>query len=184
MSLSGTTTRYGSLAQAFHWLTALLVLIAFLVSAGGPPTRVYSAPRASMLLLHESLGFAVFWLLVIRLAWRLFDRIPDAPSMPAWMYVGSKAVHWALYALMFAVPVTAMLGAWFGGHPVMVYGFGPIGPLFAPWDVGASLAEIHGTLGDILVWLAGLHAATAVFHHVLLRDRVLSQMLPGLAAPE
>ncbi|TGR37055.1 cytochrome b, partial [Mesorhizobium sp. M1C.F.Ca.ET.195.01.1.1] len=42
MSLSGTTTRYGRLAQAFHWLTALLVLIAFLVSAGGPPERVYS----------------------------------------------------------------------------------------------------------------------------------------------
>ena len=77
MSLSGTTTRYGSLAQAFHWLTALLVLIAFLVSEGGPPTRVYSEARASTLLLHETLGFAVFWLLVARLVWRLFDSVPE-----------------------------------------------------------------------------------------------------------
>ena len=183
MSLSGTTTRYGILAQALHWLTALLVLIAFLVSEGGPPTRVYSEARASTLLLHESLGFAVFWLLVIRLVWRLFDRIPDSPAMPAWMEVASKATHWALYALLFAVPATAMLGAWFGGHPVTVYGFGAIGPFFGPWDPGASLAEIHGTLGDVILWLAGLHAAAAIFHHLFLRDRVLSQMVPGLSDP-
>jgi len=183
MSLSGTTTRYGGLAQAFHWLTALLVLVAFLVSQGGPPTRVYSTANASTLLLHESLGFAVFWLLVIRLAWRLFDRVPDAPPMPAWMDLASKLTHWALYALLFAIPASAMLGAWFGGHPVTVYGFGAIGPFMGPWEPGAWLAEIHGTLGDIIMWLAGLHAAAAIFHHVFLRDRVLSQMVPGLPDP-
>ena len=181
MSLSGTATRYGSLAQALHWLTALLVLIAFLVSEGGPATRVYSAANASTLLLHESLGFAVFWLLVIRLIWRLFDRIPDAPPMPGWMDLASRATHWALYALLFAVPATAMLGAWFGGHPVTVYGLGAIGPFSGTW--GTSLAEIHGTLGDIILWLAGLHAAAAIYHHVILRDRVLSQMVPGLPNP-
>ncbi|MER9137934.1 cytochrome b [Mesorhizobium sp. M0830] len=181
MSLTGTTIRYGGLAQALHWLTALLVLIAFLVSAGGPPERVYSAARASTLLLHESLGFAVFWLLVIRLVWRPFDRIPDPPPMPGWMEVASRATHWALYALLLAVPATAMLGAWFGGHPVTVYGLGAIGPFPGSW--GASLAKIHGTLGDIILWLAGLHAAAAIFHHLFLRDRVLSQMVPGLSDP-
>jgi len=70
--------------------------------------------------LHESLGFAVFVLLVIRLLWRVFDRVPEAPPMPGWMDLASKVTHWALYALLFAVPLTAMLGAWFGGHPVTV----------------------------------------------------------------
>lgn len=108
MSLFGTTIRYGSLAQAFHWLTALLVLAAFLVSEGGPPTRVYSEANAATLQLHESLGFAVFVLLVIRLLWRVFDRVPEAPPMPGWMDLASKVTHWALYALLFAVPLTAM----------------------------------------------------------------------------
>ncbi len=183
MPLSGTTTRYGNLAQAFHWLTALLVLAAFLVSEGGPPARVYAAKRASTLLLHESLGFAVLCLLVIRLVWRLFDRIPEPPAMPGWMELASRVTHWALYALLLAVPLSAILGAWFGGHPLTVYGFGAIGPFFAPWSTGAALADIHGTLGDIIMWLAGLHAAVAIFHHVFLRDRVLSQMLPGLSDP-
>jgi cytochrome b561 len=181
MSLSGTGTRYGSLAQVLHWLTAVLVLAGFLVSSGGPPERVYSAVRASNLLLHESLGFTVFCLVVIRLVWRLFDRIPDAPPMPGWMDIASRATHWALYALLLAVPVTAMLGALFGGHPVTVYGIGAIGPFSGTW--AAPLAEIHGTLGDIMMWLAGLHAAAAIFHYVFLRDRVLSQMVPGLPDP-
>ncbi|WP_432421280.1 cytochrome b [Mesorhizobium huakuii] len=57
------------------------------------------------------------------------------------------------------------------------------GPFFRPWDAGASLAEIHGTLGDIIMWLAGLHAAAAIFHHVFLRDRVLRRMLTGISDP-
>ena len=100
--------------------------------------------------------------------------------MPPWMDFAAKATHWALYALLFAVPASAMLGAWFGGHPVTVYGLGALGPFFGTWDPGASLAEIHGTLGDAIMWLAGLHAVAAIFHHVVLRDRVLKQMLPGL----
>jgi cytochrome b561 len=180
MSLFGTRIRYGSLAQAFHWLTALLVLAAFLVSQGGPPTRVYAPASAATLQLHESLGFAVFALLIIRLAWRLFDRIPESPTRPPWMDFAAKATHWALYALLFAVPASAMLGAWFGGHPVTVYGLGALGPFLGTWGPGASLAEIHGTLGDAIMWLAGLHAVAAIFHHVVLRDRVLKQMLPGL----
>jgi cytochrome b561 len=49
MSLSGTRIRYGSLAQTFHWLTALLVLVAFLVSQGGPPgERLCAGPRRDL----------------------------------------------------------------------------------------------------------------------------------------
>ena len=66
--------------------------------------------------------------------------------MPAWMDVAGKMTPWALYALLFVVPASAMLGAWFGGHPVTVYGLGALGPFFGPWDIGASLGEIHGTL--------------------------------------
>lgn len=182
MRLVGTRISYGGLAQAFHWLTAALVLAAFLLAVGGPPTRVYGASNAAALQLHESLGLAVFVLVIIRLVWRRFDEIPESPAMPLWMDLASKVAHWALYALLFAVPASAILGAWFGGHAINLYGLGSVGPLFGRWDLGASLAEIHGTLGDAIMWLAGLHAAAALYHHFFLRDRVLKQMLPGLGA--
>jgi cytochrome b561 len=47
--------------------------------------------------------------------------------------------------------------------------------------VGATLAQLHGTLGDAIIWLAGLHAAAALYHHFFLKDRVLRAMLPGSA---
>jgi cytochrome b561 len=36
----------------------------------------------------------------------------------------------------------------------------------------------HTVLGNVIIWLAGLHAAAALFHHYVLRDGVLTSMLP------
>ena len=44
---------------------------------------------------------------------------------------------------------------------------------------GSVVASIHTWLGDTILWLAGVHAAAALFHHFVLRDRVLRSMLPG-----
>ena len=178
MSIFGNESRFGGIAQLFHWLTAATVLAAFMVAEGGPPSRIYGAVNAAALKLHESLGMAVFVLVLASLVWRLLDRRPASPPMPTWMEAASRAVQWALYALLVAIPATAILGAWLGGHPVTVYGLGPIGPFSLTSTWGASLAEIHGTLGDLMMWPAGLHAAAAIYHQVFLKDRVLKQMLP------
>jgi cytochrome b561 len=177
MSVFSNERRFGAIAQSLHWLTAILVLAAFMVAEGGPPSRVYGAANAAALQLHESLGTTVFVLVLVRLLWRLFDRRPESPAMPGWMETASRVVQWALYALLVAVPATAIAGAVFGGHAVTVYGLGAIGPISST-SFAAGLAEIHGTLGDVMMWLAGLHAAAALYHHFLLRDRTLKQMLP------
>jgi cytochrome b561 len=174
-----TPMRYSRVAQALHWVTAILVLIAFLIGEGGPETRVYSAERASQLMLHESLGLAVLTIVVIRLAWRFVDRAPDEPPMPGWMNWSAAATHWLLYALLFAVPLTAIVGAWAEGHALTTY-LGPIGPFggIGSHDFGAWITELHTWLGDAILWLAGLHALAALGHHFVLRDRVLVSMLP------
>jgi len=63
---------------------------------------------------------------------------------------------------------------------VTVIGLGAIGPFVATsHDFGRALTELHPFLGDAIVWVAGLHTAAALFHHFILRDRVLLSMLPG-----
>jgi cytochrome b561 len=42
----------------------------------------------------------------------------------------------------------------------------------------ADWGEVHQFLGDAIMWLAGLHAAAAIFHHVVLKDGVLAAMWP------
>jgi cytochrome b561 len=173
-----TRTRYGAVAQTFHWLTVVLVGAAYLLGSGGPESRVYSAQRASQLNLHETLGILVILVVALRLAWRFFDRAPEEPPMPAWMHLASRLVHWVLYALLAAVPLTAIFGAWYEGHPVTFLG-GEIGPfLTLSHDFGRSITELHTTLGNSIIWVAGLHAAAALYHHFFMRDRVLVSMLP------
>jgi cytochrome b561 len=175
-----TPQRYGAGARAFHWVTALLVLAAFILGEGGPEARIYAPERASQLATHETLGLAVFVLTLLRLAWRAVDRSPAPVPMAPWMLLASKLVHWALFGLLVLVPATAIAGAWLEGHPVTVLALGTLGPwLPLSHDAGSIITELHTLLGDAIMWLAGLHAAAALYHHLVLRDRVLAAMMPG-----
>jgi cytochrome b561 len=173
-------SRYGPVAQAFHWITAILVLVAFIYGPGGSEERVYSAAVDADRQLHETLGLCVFALVVMRLLWRLVDEHPDPPQVSRWMGLASKAVQWALYVLLFAVPLTAITGAWLEGHPLTLLGGVKIGPLLGlSHDTGATIANLHGWLGDAILWLAGLHAVAALYHQLILKDGVLVSMLPA-----
>lgn len=172
-------TRYGVFTQTLHWLTAILVLLAFIYGLGGSETRVYAAARDFDRQLHETLGLAVFFLVLLRVVWRLLDQRPDPPQVARWMGVAAKAMQLALYFLLFAVPLTAIAGAWLEGHPLTLLA----GVEIFPWlptshDLGASIVSIHTWLGDAILWLAGFHALAGIYHHFLLRDGVLLSMLP------
>jgi cytochrome b561 len=177
--MSATRNRYGAIAQAFHWLTAVVVLIAFIYGPGGSETRVYSSARDFDRQLHETLGLTVFALVILRLVWRAVDVRPDPPHIPRWMDLGSKTVQALLYLLMILLPVTAIAGAWLEGHPLTLLDGVEVAPLVGlNHDLGARIARVHTWLGDAIMWLAGLHAVAALFHHVALRDGVLVSMLP------
>jgi cytochrome b561 len=171
--------RYGRVAQAFHWVTAILVLVAYIYGPGGSEERVYSPARDFDRQLHETLGMCVFALVAMRALWRTFDTQPDPPQVPRWMGVAAKTVQWALYVLLFAVPLTAIAGAWLEGHPLTLLAGIEIPPLLGlSHDTGAKIATIHTWLGDAILWLAGFHAVAALYHHIVLKDGVLASMLP------
>jgi cytochrome b561 len=172
-------TRYGHVAQVFHWVTAIFVLVAFYYGPGGSEQRVYSPARDSDRQLHETLGICVFSLVVMRVLWRMVDTQPDPPQVPRWMGIAAKAVQWALYLLLFALPLTAIAGAWLEGHPLTLLAGVKIPPLLGlSHDAGAKIATIHTWLGDAILWLAGFHALAALYHHFVLMDGVLASMLP------
>lgn len=173
-------SRYGFVAQSFHWITAVLVLIAFIYGPGGSEERVYSVAVDFDRQFHETLGLAVFTLVILRVLWRLVDTHPDPPQVSRWMGIASKAGQWALYGLLFALPLTATTGAWLEGHSLTLLGGVKIPPVLGlSHDIGAKVANLHGWLGNTILWLAGLHAVAALYHHVVLKDGVLASMLPG-----
>jgi cytochrome b561 len=172
--------RYGATAQLLHWTTVLLVVVAYIVSVGGSEMRIYSSVNDFSRGLHELLGMSVFALTFVRVCWRAIFLPPKNPEMPAWMELGARLGQWAIYALLVLLPVAAILGAWLEGHPLTLLAVGNIQPWLPPsQQLGLALADIHGWLGNALMWLAGFHATAALYHHFWLRDTVLLSMLPG-----
>src|SRR6476620_7692553 len=141
--------RYSAFGQLIHWVTALLVLMAFIYGPGGSEERVYAPARDFQRSLHETLGLSVLALVVLRLVWRLVARTPHPPAVPRWMSVTANAVRGLLYLLMLAVPLTAIAGAWLEGHPLTLLGGLHVGPWLAEsHDLGGSISELHTWLGD------------------------------------
>ena len=177
--MGSQSTRYSKIAMGFHWLSAIVVLAAFATGMGGPVERVYSETRLFDRQLHETLGLAVFLLTLLRVLWKLLDRRPEPVAMPSWMERSAHIMQRVLYLLLIFVPVTAVLGAALTGHQLDFLGGASWAPIVSPMpSLGGIITEIHPLLGDAIVWLAGAHAAAGLFHHYILRDGVLSSMLP------
>lgn len=183
------TSRYDTPSRVLHWLTAIAVTIAFILGPGGFGRMMRKGvdPATHLdIVWHESLGITVLVLTLLRLLWVALR--PKAPEfdMAAWMRRASKLAHLALWLLLLALPATALLALGSEDHPLTLLGGIRIDhfPLIAHSALAdlADWGDVHGLLGDIIMWLAGLHAVAAIVHHVVLKDGVLAAMLPGISA--
>jgi hypothetical protein len=95
------------------------------------------------------------------------------------MAAAAKLVQLALYALLIAIPATAVLGTWLEGIPVTLPGFDIAPQIAKARGLGQLIMEIHTILGNAILWVAGVHAAAALFHHFYLGDEVFQSMAPG-----
>ena len=179
MQARSTRSHYGIVTQGFHWLTAILVVIAYFLGPGGSERRAFSAAMEGTRQMHETLGVLVFVIVVLRILWRLIEEDTEHAEMATWMKYASKSVHLLLYVLLASIRVTAIMGTWLEGHPLTLVGLGNVGPLSSQMhEIGMAVMNIHTTLGNVILWVAGAHAAAALIHHFLIRDRVLISMLP------
>lgn len=176
---------YDGLSKAFHWLTAIAVIAAFTLGPGDfgdlmqqgidPGTR-------NDIVWHESLGLLVFTLTFLRLIWVILRPAAPKFGMATWMRWLSRLMHVALWAMLFALPLSALLALGSEGHPLTLLGGLRITEFSFIQNARlkdlVDWGELHKVLGDVVVWLAGLHAFVAIYHHIKLKDEVLTSMLP------
>jgi cytochrome b561 len=178
-------THYDPLSRAFHWLTAIVVAITFALGPEGFGRLMRQGidpATHSDIVWHESLGMLVLALTVLRLLWSAMRPTPPQFAMASWMHTASKLVGAALWILLLALPITALLALGGKAHPLTLLGGVRVDHIpFIANSVIAKLADwgdVHQFLGDAFIWLAGLHAVAAIYHHVVLKDGVLAAMLP------
>lgn len=180
------TTHYDGPSRYLHWITAIIATIAFILGPehfGRLMRNGVDPASRSDIVWHESLGILVFALTAARLVWVALRPAPPHFETAAWMALAAKLLHVVLWVLLLLLPITAILSLGGEGHPLTLLGGLRIDRMPAIADSAvaklADWGEVHGFLGDTLMWLAGVHAGAAIVHHVALKDGVLASMLPS-----
>lgn len=173
---------FSSLQRGLHWLMAAAILAMLFIGIG----MVSTITRAHLTLLgiHQPLGLAILALALLRLIVRLMQGAPALPSdLPAPMALAARASHWALYALMFAMPLIGWGMQSAAGNPVMAFGLRL--PALLPPDpvLHAVLRQAHTCLGLAFFALILLHLAAALFHALVRRDGVFESMTGTRSGP-
>ena len=165
-------TRWGLTVRVLHWI-AVLVLLAQLVVVFG-----LQGPGLAMLVWmpwHMSLGFSLLAITVLRLAVRVYERSG----------LSAGALAGALQAGLYLVLIAATLTGWFAYRPSPfapaphLFGIVSLSPAHLPF--GAPWTQLHKALVWLLLALAALHVTAALYHFVVLKDRVVQLMLFGRA---
>ena len=180
MQLKNTLTRYGAVAQLFHWVIVVLIVTQFVLGLRANGLPQFSIARFQVLALHKSFGITILGLAILRLAWRLFNPVPPLPPRtPRWQELAAHVSHFLLYALLFITPLLGWLTS--SAYAVSVSWFklftlpNLIGPNKAAF---AQLRELHEFMAFTLAALALIHIAAGIKHHFVDRDDVLRRMLP------
>ena len=136
-----------------------------------------------LLTIHRPLGILILILAIIRLTTRLSTRLPSFPSaMPQSERFVAMMSERLLYTLFITLPLVgwAMLSA--GHYPIVMFGAVHLPPIVpARPELYAALRQTHTVLAYILFLLFLAHAGAVLFHTSVLRDGLLSRMVPWSA---
>lgn len=150
-----------------HWTMALLIFYNLLfpdgMNAWHRMTRHGGTPSPEQIAsanVHAYIGIAILALAVLRVCLRLFQGAPpEIAEEPAIFRLAAKAAHVALYALIFALPLTGIAAYYFGV------------------DVSGS---IHAEILKLALWaLIAAHVAGALAHQFYWKTDAVRRMTVG-----
>ena len=173
-------TNYDNVAIALHWATAFLVFANFVLAQtwdwfGGTTQGLMEGT-------HMSFGVLLTAAILARIAWRLVPGHQVSSLEIGWVRLASKATHYLLYALLVSEAALGFAFRWGAGRPMYFFGTG-IPPLIRELSkpLRHNLRDFHEWIGWAIVIIAVAHALAALYHHYVLKDRVLRRMLPKRA---
>ena len=176
---SRTAAVYTPTARALHWIIVLLVAIQFVTALAMPDIGPHTQPD-SWIGLHFSIGVLILAVMAVRLVHRLMYPVPlEASQAPVWERAVALLIHRLFYLILLAGPLLGWASASAHRLTVSLFGLITLPSIAAPkahWALTAG--DVHATAMWVLLALVGLHAAAALYHHVVRHDGTLRRMLP------
>ncbi|MCH9765625.1 MAG: cytochrome b [Alphaproteobacteria bacterium] len=174
-----TAQGYGIVSRVLHWLLAIVIVVLFALGwwmVGLDYTSAYYNLAPAW---HEAIGILVLLAMTLRVGWRIANTKPDSDHLTLFEQRASVLMHWALYAVIFAVLISGYLISTADGRAIEI--FGPLrvpSLIYAP-GIESLSGKIHRILSYVTIGLAGLHTGAALKHHFVDRDPTLSRMWRG-----
>jgi cytochrome b561 len=172
---------YTPVAKLLHWLVVVLLFSQYVVAWNLPHMGRDTVPN-TVINLHFSLGVLIFLVLIVRLAWRWThpEPAPDDGLSP-WQVTSARVMHYFLYAMLMVIPLLGWMNASYRGLAVSFFGIITLPQLIATrtpefaWTGDAHIIAAY----YIMLPVAGLHIAVALYHWLVRKDGVMQRMLPG-----
>lgn len=186
MTWRNTPSSWGKMARLLHWSVALVIFIAFGIAL--VMEDVVGPVRGQYYLFHKSFGLLALLLVICRIVWRATTKPPaPLPGQPRLQILAAEIVHWALYALMLALPLQGYLVQSYSGRMMNWFGmsFLPIPSLTAPdREMTELIGEVHEATAWLLAGVLALHIGAALYHHFVQKDATLARMTPFIKAAQ
>jgi len=176
--MQAAAEKFGRVTIFVHWVTAVAVVVA----AAFGLTSVYADSTEltrAMTLYHQSLGTALFILVLFRAAWRVTHPAPPPlAGTPAFRRIGAAATHGLLYVMLIFLPLTGYIGLAARGREISIMGLFTLPnmvPVSRPLSVNAQ--DLHNYGQYVLYALVLLHVGGALYHHYILKDGLMRRMM-------
>jgi cytochrome b561 len=176
--IRNTSEGYGIIAILIHWSMAVIVL--GMIALGWYMTDLtISLQKLKLFGLHKEWGVLVLFLVTLRLGWRMMNNIPPLPQhIPYLQRAAAHGMHYALYTLLFIIPISGWLMTSAAGLSISFFGLFMLPDLITPHREWLHILEtVHGWLAYTLLALIILHATAALKHHFIDKDTILRRII-------
>ena len=181
MGLRNTTTEWGSLAKALHWLIAIgLFALIFLGLEQAGMER--GDEKSRIRFIHASIATGLLLLMTLRIVWRFMNDVPAHPEGNSRLQcLVSDIVHWGLYLTVFVQLIAGAMIAGTGGRGLPFFGLFTI-PLGMSEDHDAHefWEEVHEFAWKPIAFLVVLHILGALYNHFVAKNDVIRRMTHGV----
>lgn len=176
-----TETSYGAVTRFLHWFLFILIVVQFLLVFSFGLFPESSASFQTAVMLHESFGLLILFFGLVFIVWRWNNPKPFLKKTSAWQRTLARATHIIIYIAIIAQPIFGIFWVMSQGHPVAFFSL-----LYVPQLVPASkgAGSIFGLLHEVTGWwilliAVGIHVLAALYHHFVVKDKILSRMWRG-----
>src|SRR6201988_5493465 len=168
--------------RVLHWTMAAMVLTMLGIGVAMVASLADYHPLVSI---HRPLGAGILVLVVVRFVVRRLSPLPPfPPTMSRLEQVAASASEYAMYGLMFVLPLVGwgMLSA--ARYPVVLFCSFRL-PFLLPHDalLYATLRRADTVLAYLLFLTFLAHFGAILFHTLIVRDGMLKRMAPWNIRP-